>query len=219
MKNSYALLVIVSIAFFQLVDCLNTQADQTQIAETNSVGIYASGKDWSQAPGGGHRISISIHFTFPFTNPAVKLYPSTFTNASGARFINDPSKSWMYFMATNSFCGFVELCDSVGQKLDLIKTEVNRHDSYPATYNLKLARQFLMDKRGSLDGSQLPHPLIGANPSFSFYLKDYFRIRNSGEYQLTVWPIIYKRSATNSDVCERINLTPVKIPIKWKTEN
>jgi hypothetical protein len=48
-----------------------------------------------------------------------------------------------------------------------------------------------------------------------FQLTDYFDIKQPGEYQLTVWPKIYKRSATNSDICERIDIPPVTVTIKW----
>jgi hypothetical protein len=59
-----------------------------------------------------------------------------------------------------------------------------------------------------------PHPVIeGRWPDIC--LTNYFNIKKSGEYELTIWPKIYKRSAKDRDLCERIDVPPVTIPIKW----
>ena len=211
MKYSPTLLAATIFAMFQAGAVLNAQAIKNQLVETNAVGIYASGNDWREAPGGGHRIAIIIHFTFPFTNPAVRLYPYVITNADGTLSSKSPARTWKYFEATNSFCGLVELRNSDGDVVSLLKPEVNNTAAYPDTYNLKAALHYVT----SLSGSPVPHPLIGSNPGFVFYLKDYFKLKVGEDYQLKVWPIIYKRSETNSDLCERIDLAPVIIPIKW----
>ena len=186
----------------------------------NGTGIFATGKDVGRLAEGIHQVEITIHFTAPNTNPAWGLYPKLTKRTNGVPNVLDPSKSWKYFMATNSFCGFIELRDADGKKLNLLKPQVNLQKAYPASYSLKLMRQIL-DTGFTTDGSTLPTPLVGADVPIGFNLKDYFKVQNPGEYQLTVWPKIYKRSTTNGDLCERIDLAPVTIPItiKWAENN
>jgi len=160
----------------------------------------------------------TIYFTAPNTNPAWGIYPKLTRHTNGVPNVIDPSKSWKYFMATNSFCGLIELRDADGKKLHLLKPEVNLQKSYPISYNLRLMHQIL-DNGFSTDGSSLPRPLVGADVQLGFNLKDYFEIKNPGEYQMKVFPIIYKRSATNDDLCERVDLPPLAIPIKWAKNN
>ena len=46
-------------------------------------------------------------------------------------------------------------------------------------------------------------------------LRDFFAIKEPGEYILTVWPKIYHRISTNSLDCERLDLPPVTATFKW----
>src|SRR5208283_691611 len=44
---------------------------------------------------------------------------------------------WPYFMATNSFCGPIELHDAAGRVLPLLKPAVSWSAAYPADYGLE----------------------------------------------------------------------------------
>lgn len=179
-----------------------------------SVGVITNGMNASGADVDSyeHRISIIIHFAPPNTNIGISPFMHLVKQTNDIRSVITPLKDGRYFLATNSFCGFMELHDADGHKVRLLKPEVNNPEAYPNSYRLSLV--------GRLDDNpiaphEIPYALSGADANLSFYIKDYFKIKESGEYQLTVWPKIYRRSATNHDLCERIDLPPVTIPIKW----
>ena len=147
-----------------------------------------------------------------------------FTN----RTAHDPSLLWKYFMGTNYIdvnycCGPVEMQDKDKRKLPLLRPQINLPSAYPPSYSLTNAQAFIWRYRNrqavALDGLLAPFPLLPRDglevdlPKFN--IENYFKLETPGEYQLTVWPKIYQRSATNSDLCERIDLPPVTIPIQW----
>jgi hypothetical protein len=137
------------------------------------------------------------------------------TNRISAQFGPDPADHWMYFMATNSFCGLIELTDQAGQKLPLLKPQVNSEAAYPASYRLRQERTTYRPRRSWVYPFALV-PQVGTNAEMlSFKLEDYFRIQSPGEYHLTVSPKVYKRSATNNDLCERLDLSAVTVLINW----
>jgi hypothetical protein len=117
----------------------------------------------------------------------------------------------VYFMATNSFCGLVELRDPKGNTISSLRPDLNSLNAYPDSYNLMSMHYLLMTQYTHYSGPPLPRTteLIP-----SFCITNLFKIKEAGEYQLMIWPKIYKRSATNDDVCERIDLPPVTIPIQ-----
>ena len=122
-----------------------------------------------------------------------------------------------FFAATNSFCGLIELRDASGDTIPLLKPEVNSSEAYPIAYRLDIVGHLLAKNIGL--GPALPMVMYGSDAELSFYLKDYFKIKEPGEYQLTVWPKIYKRLGTNDDLCVRIDVPPVTIPIHWADES
>lgn len=171
-------------------------------ASTN--GIYGSATYSPNSYGeGGHLVSVYSHFTPPSTNID---YISQFEL--------EKFHVAKYFVATNSFCGFLELKDSGGNKLPLLKPNVNSQAAYPSSYSLK--QVFINLNKGISMGPELPMAITGTDPRIcNFHLHRYFQIEKLGDYQLTIWPKIYKRSVTNLDLVERIDLPPVTIPIKW----
>ena len=170
-------------------------------ASTN--GIYASAKYLPNAPGdGGHLISIFVHFRSPSTNIDY-ISPFELEKYQVAK----------YFNARNAFIGLIELENSSGEKIPLLKTNVNSQAEYPDSYSLKQTR---MDLNQGNIGPELPYAITGSDPEAgNFNLPKYFKIKKPGDYQLTVWPKIYKKTETNSDLVKRIDLPPVTIPIKW----
>jgi hypothetical protein len=128
------------------------------------------------------------------------------------------NNSWSYFEATNSFCGPIELKDVNGQTMSLMKPTVSSPEAYPKTYSLseEWKLHFLTNHPTYSGGAMIfPPPLIGnVSKLAEFQLQDYFEIKQPGQYELTVWPKIYERSATNSDICERVDLPAVSINIE-----
>jgi hypothetical protein len=125
----------------------------------------------------------------------------------------------MYLGAPNNFCGPIELRYWSTNIVPLLKPEVNSSNSYPQTESW----MWLRDRGGSSMGSG---PIPGSFGLFGdktreatarlgyFELNKYFQLTNSGDYQFTVWPKMYLRSATNTDLYERIDLPPVTVTIR-----
>ena len=122
------------------------------------------------------------------------------------------------FKTSNSFWGPIELEDVTGHRVPLLEPAIDFADAYPATNSVKTAERILMTKYGysPYNGPSLPAPLIGRGTTIPFHLKDYFKLEKPGEYKLTVWPKIYRRISPTNDICQRIDLPPVTIPIQWK---
>jgi len=182
-------------------------------SETNTNGIYVTGNDWVM-PAGGHHISITIHFTPPNTNVVVSPWPHGpfYRHTNNMPMTQKHFRSGVYFMAANNSCGIMELRDAAGVQIPLLNPEVNSLAAFPDYYNLHSVTRLVTNVIAPF---QLPIALNGNRPTISFRLEAYFKPEKSGVYQLTVWPKIYKRTTTNDDVCERIDLPLATIPIKW----
>ena len=156
---------------------------------------------------------------------------------------------WDYYMATNSFCGPVEVRDAAGRIVPLVKPKVSVYGGrellfspqvssllpYPETYNILDEHEryfsqfmfysgpgvfpmplFFMSKRTEMVRFQIrdsfktnaavPVPSLYER---TFQLHDYFDLKTPGEYQFTVWPKLYNRSATNGEIYLRIDVPPV----------
>jgi hypothetical protein len=117
----------------------------------------------------------------------------------------------LYFAPTNSFCGPVELKDGSGRLVPLLKPEFSKIESYPPSFSVTYAKE-----HNPRTNSFFPVALLSSADSLiRFQLGDYFDVRAPGDYQLTVWPKIYKRPDTNSDNAQRIDLPPVSVNIHW----
>lgn len=121
------------------------------------------------------------------------------------------SDTFLYFTPTNPFYDAIQLQDTTGKKIPLLKPYVFSPSSYPAFFSLSAAR-----KSNQYPSASEPRSLKSSHDTLAqFQLEDYFDIREPGDYQLTVWPKIYKRASTNDDICRRIDLPPVTVTIKW----
>jgi hypothetical protein len=117
----------------------------------------------------------------------------------------------LYFAPTNLFCGVIELRDSSGAALPLLKPEISMPEAYPPSFPLRNAK-----RSNPHPSAQYPKPLAFPRELLAhFQLADLFDIKQPGDYTLTVWPKIYKRSSTNSDLCVRFDLPPVSATFKW----
>ncbi len=177
---------------------------------TNRYGIYAT---CTTSLGGG-LVFVTVHFSTN-NSRATGLFPTTYRDANDVRQVDNHWASWRFFESTNSFIGFVDLRGPSGKKVNLIHPEVNFVDQYPPAFDLEQARSNSMAWNEGLDYVPFPHPLIGSNSPATFRLQDYFRLKDPGTYSLTVWPMIYERSATNANICNRIDLQPANAQINW----
>ena len=123
----------------------------------------------------------------------------------------------IYLGTTNGFCGLIELDDVNGKSIQLTEPEVNNLNAYPdylrwSILDPKMGGVFLNNLRLNTE--------VYFNSNISqrgmFQLRDYFQIKQSGEYKLTVWPKIYKRSENpddDRDLYQRIDIPPISVRI------
>ena len=206
-------LVIVLFAACFLAIC-SAQANQTN---SSSDGISVLVRVGQEIPEQPQSFVVTIHFTPPNTNNTFSPFPKAvkFVKVVGV----DTSEYSRYFMATNSFCGPVELRDASGNKIPLLHPEVNSPEAYPDSYNLRSMSYTLMGKYGRWSGPPLPLVIWGVSPELRFPLQDYFNIKNPGEYQLTVWPKIYKRISPTNDLCQRIDIPSATVTVTLETDS
>jgi hypothetical protein len=122
-----------------------------------------------------------------------------------------------------------------------LNPDVSSLEAYPPAYILKVEhdRYFSRFRQGYSGPGIFPIPLFVAAPRSElvrfqvrdkskskgpptaptlylrqFQLEDFYEMKEGGEYQLTVWPKIYRRSVTNGEVCERIDIPAVSVTLK-----
>lgn len=126
--------------------------------------------------------------------------------------------SWPYHMATNSFCGPIELVNAERVKLPSLKPAMNSPGAYPAFISFRaIGANIPADDPPHTKRSDFPKPLIGAHPCLArIKVGDLFNIKEPGEYYFTVWPKIYMCSVTNSDTRVRVDVPPVTVSFKYR---
>lgn len=133
------------------------------------------------------------------------------------------------WLPTNSFCGPIQLTDENGNQIQLLKPDVCSSNNYPARFNFV---EYYNRWWGQI--SKHPYPDMGVLPpggnfnGFSFgtnffschkfYVKDYFKLKKSGEYSLVVWPKLYLIASTNQgEQClNRVDLAPVSVRFRYE---
>jgi len=132
----------------------------------------------------------------------------------------DPSgHGWKFFMATNLFSGPMELSDSAGHKMQSLNPDCTFPEMWPHKYHLFAISAGLIDKHRIYSGPSMPLPLsLSDMQIFSFHLADYYKIKEPGNYKLTIWPKIYQRVSPTNDICERIDIPPVTIDLKCRRD-
>lgn len=133
-------------------------------------------------------------------------------------FLSAMSRVWanqlLYFRPTNFFCGPIELRDPAGRQLPPIQADIVSKSAYPANFSFKSAKE-----HNPHPTMFFPVPLIYSPYQLAtFSLTNYFNVKETGEYKLTVWPKVYKRASTNDDLCKRIDVPPVTVPINITAE-
>lgn len=140
--------------------------------------------------------------------------PDSSTNEVKAFVDSAFSDQALYFSPTNLFCGPLELRGPNGLLLPPLKPGIASPQAYPPTFNLGASK-----KNNRNFPADFPLPLESWNARLAeFRVEDYYQVKEPGEYRLSVWPKIYKRASTNSDICVRVDLPPVSVTIKWDAE-
>lgn len=128
-----------------------------------------------------------------------------------------------YWGATNFCCGPIELQDTDGNKIPLLKPNINSPESYPASFSMtnlisqmpKYSIEIYIQPPPGFHESDFLRERNRPYQIDSFKLEDYFKPKKVGEYKLTVWPKIYKQSEMNQDLYQRIDVPPVTVAIRW----
>lgn len=215
----WASLVFVIAVCLQGFVTSSVLADSTNAVSTN--GLYAVGHVQRRSKT-IHRVQLAVHLVFEpgtkiersfireFTCPGTNFY-AALSNGTGEFY--DPSPNWMYFMATNSFLGPMELRDSDGNSLSPTTETINAPKAYPTFYGLRDLWSHAR-RRWESPCVLVPEQDTIANvPGFS--LEDCFKIEKPGHYTLTIWPKIYKRTSHGADTCQKVDLPPLSIPFEW----
>lgn len=188
-----------------------------------------------------HRSTIFIDvFYVRATDPADfdmrTLYLNNHTNADwffGHDFVSVPpyptnsdariySQRGFFFEALNYSCGKVELLNSNGIAIKLIKPDINDEESYPVSFRFsdmakyRKLSPYYSPNLNIYSGPPWPRALLFKRAKLqNFDVLEVFDIKEQGQYKLKVSPIIYRRSSKDADLCERVDLAPVCISILW----
>ena len=119
----------------------------------------------------------------------------------------------------------MELRDAAGQKVKLLKPELELAGTYPDFLDWGVLRMRISGLNSNLEQIHAGqwqefnrHGDIQLAEGRPLALKDVFAVKEPGTYQLTLWPKIYKRSEKpddNRDIFQRIDLPAVAMTIKW----
>jgi hypothetical protein len=131
-----------------------------------------------------------------------------------------------YFMATNSFCGPVQLLDPSGRPVPLLRPQLNSTNAYPPLYSLNAFRTNYV--RAEIAGEVPRHPhfwpagspavVVFDKPLPAINLSELFAIREPGNYRFTLWPKIYVRTSPGGDTCQRLDLPPISVSLTLEVE-
>jgi hypothetical protein len=121
---------------------------------------------------------------------------------------------WMFYLPTNLFCGPISLTSKNGVIISSTQPET-LSSSYPSYFSLTEVKNHFSRSHVYYSGPPFPRPLtFPVERVAQFRIGRYFKINTNEVYQLIVSPKIYRRSATNNDLYERLDLSPVTILIK-----
>ncbi len=126
-----------------------------------------------------------------------------------------------FFKPLNGFPGKLRLSTTNGAPVAMFHAEtINADTNYPASFRFSsLTNHFSKPSSQILTGGEgnWPDVLVGMKPHLkNFNLNEMFDIKGSGTYLLEFSPIIYRRSLTDPDLCERVDLPPVTISVRWE---
>lgn len=152
----------------------------------------------------------------PRISATVTLKSEIATNASSltTKRTNDWYGPMFTYFVFERTLGPMELQDAKGQKLRTLKPKVTAADAYPSSASLRAL--WVSQRHGDLGRHKMPWVLTRSTLDLPlFNLRDYYEIAKPGDYQLTIWPKIYKKSDTNGDLLQRIGLPPISMTFKF----
>ena len=203
----------------------NPPTRQNWGAETNGI-KGAISVSWNDGPSDPPDVAVFIYQTPKASSDSLSAGPvldqrgvlyfggEDITNSTNR---NAPRTPPQYYLATNSFCGPIALRDPSGRLVPLLHPELSSLSAYPPAYSFRLAEAELMGRYSFYSGPPMPAPLMTPLPQLArFHLEDHFAVKEPGDYQITVWPKIYKRISTTNDLCERIDVPPVSVTVSWQ---
>jgi hypothetical protein len=217
MKHCANLLLLVS-AFALMPSAAPAQLLGNEMTYGGVTNCICGGVTVHQGPGPNRALVISVFVTN--SSPIPHFQQEEYGTNWLRPFLEKVSNNdWLYYMPTNSFCGPVELRDAHGEEVPSLKPELSEPDAYPARYSLSAENENYFRRYQAYRGpGSFPLPLLGVR-SFSemakLSLAEYFDVKERGEYRFTVWPKMYKRMAKTNDLCERVDLPPVTVTVKW----
>ena len=123
-----------------------------------------------------------------------------------------------YLVPTNGFLGVISLCDSNNLELPLVNPNLNSTNSYPDKLDWHKMNEPRKDGgwgywRLRCNNGIFRTPEQTLCQICRVNLRDIYMLTNSGTYKLTIWPKIYKRTETNEDIYQRIDLLPMSTTI------
>ena len=204
-----------------LIGRCGAQTNQIVMPSGDRVTLKSAGVETN-----GFSAGITLRWThglgeLPDISSGIGLKPSIATNNPPGQ--SKPPHDWfspgfVYFASEKLMCGPMELRDAKGRQMPSLKPQVTLSNAYPLT--LKFSA--LWGQRpgaGGLHRDKMPMPIFRETLNLPlFHLKDYFKVKEPGDYQLVIWPKIYKKSETNGDVLQRIDLPPITVNFKWSDD-
>jgi hypothetical protein len=124
--------------------------------------------------------------------------------------------AFTYYIAPNDLPGPFELKDAAGRLVPERIKAAGSAASFPMSVRLKdIWIQPEIRKANSRwkMPTALTHPETSLRP---LLLKDLFSIRTEGTYELTLLPVIYRKSGTNGDILLRMDLPPVSLKFRYE---
>ncbi len=166
------------------------------------------------------------------SRPEVAVYVSLLTNVrdqilredfTSTNRHHDASQTPLFLAAPGGFCGPVELHNAARKEIPSLKSEITSLKAYPE--NIRWSVLYSNEMRQLKVSHVVPGDIGLFSTRFKtvtmtrqiglFKVENYFQVKESGEYQLTVWPKIYQRTENDKDIYQRIDLPPVTATIKW----
>jgi len=121
-----------------------------------------------------------------------------------------------YYVSSGGLPGPMELKDAAAHPLPAVKESMVSAGRFPAGVRFSdLYRQQQMKK--GIRSLRMPEPLIKRATALpALRLQDLFTVEKPGAYRLTIFAKIYKKSESNGDLLQRIDLPPVAVPFRYE---
>ncbi len=128
----------------------------------------------------------------------------------------------VYLAASNAFCGPIELLNATGESLTFRSHQLTAEEPYPKYLRWSILFREAMAQptiSQTVPADKVYFSGEGWVELAKFSLQETFGLKEAGEYRLTVWPKLYKRSERadeDRDVYVRIDMPPVTANINWR---